>query len=161
MGITVEMVIMVGIPGSGKTTHAKGELPRHVLVSLDIIRRNRQKMHHLAERYGEEVSPQDPSLSVPKRAEYMLASDALLACRDVVIDDTNVTKERRKVHIRLAKKHGARIRAVFFINYGNAMKRNRKRSGRELVPEDVMRRFLKELRRPSAKEGIDVIDVYG
>ena len=155
------MVLMVGIPGSGKTTHARGELSRHVLVSLDIIRRDRQEMHRLAGRYVEEVVPQDPSLSTPKRAEYVLASDALRAGRDVVIDDTNVTRKRREVHIRLGKKHGARIRAVFFINYGHAMKRNRRRTGRELVPEDVMRRFLVELRPPSVNEGIDEIDMYG
>ena len=155
------MVLMVGIPGSGKTTHARRELPRHVLVSLDVIRQDARARRLLINRYEAEVSPRDPSLSGGQRAEYVLASDALRAGRDVVIDDTNVTRKRREVHIRLGKKHGARIRAVFFINYGHAMKRNRRRTGRELVPEDVMRRFLVELRPPSVSEGIDEIDVYG
>ena len=153
----MEMVLMVGIPGCGKSTYARERLAGHLRISRDEMRGDPAEVDRLAWRYRREVHPKNKKPKKVRRAEYILVSDALRSGRDIVIDSTNTTRSKRELNIRLAKEHGARVRAVFFTDHEAAMERNARRIGKERVPDRSMRRILDNLEPPSAGEGIDEI----
>lgn len=156
---------MVGIAGSGKTTYARGALPDHTHMSMDIYRDDTSwpaKRRSLIGRYDRERPiGSTPISSNTKKAECVLVDDALAAGRSVVVDDTNLTREIRRPYVLLARKHGAAIRAVFFSNTRVARHRNSKRVGKDRVPEDAVTGQLAKMERPAKEEGLDSVLVMG
>ena len=153
---------MVGIPGSGKTTLAKAEYSKHTHVSLD---KNKDmpdaERSELIARYKREEALHF-KLSANRMAECVMMHDALAAGRNVVIDNTNVSKKVRRHYVRLAHHHGAGVTAVFFQNTELAYERNAGRAdnpGEMMVPEDVVDRFREDLEPPDESEGFDLIRV--
>ena len=170
---------MVGIAGSGKTTYAGDRFPNHARVSLDVNKRSlpRDKRFRLMDRYelenplclkrqppGMPPNPAGPRYakalsgdqgSGNRKAEYVQMADYLGAGRDVVVDDTNLTRELRWPYVLLARQHGARVRAVFFTNVRTARQRNAKRAGDDRVPEDVVTGQVARMERPAEEEGFD------
>ena len=88
------MVVMVGIPGSGKTTHARARLPGHVYVSMDAVKANESswipERRALIMRYDAERPVRLARMSGNKKAECVLVDDALAAGCSVIVDDTNL-----------------------------------------------------------------------
>ena len=152
---------MVGIAGSGKTTYVRYNLPGHDYVSMDDLQKGGSwpaERRRLVDRYGEERPLSLSKLSSRnKEAECVLVDDALKARRDVVVDDTNLTREIRKPYLQLAQKHRAAIRAVFFSNVRVARRRNSKRTGKDRVPEEAVRGQLTQMERPTKEEGFDSV----
>lgn len=148
---------MVGIQGSGKTTLAKKEFPEHVHISLDKMKGLDEGRGRLLMRYREEVQNHDPNLSNNRRAEYILVRDALQEGRNIVIDNTNVTREIRKRYIDLAHEYGTAVNAIFFQNHLKAQEQNARRP--EPVPKNVLDGFLQDLELPHKDEGIDSIRI--
>ena len=176
-----QVVMLIGIPGCGKTTYAKNTLYDYAHISLDINRMcmdgfTRQK---LMKRYDQEDPlylgiksnniPENPASisndaplstvqdSNSRRVEYIQISDALKSGRNVVIDDTNLTPEVRWPYIRLARLHDASIHAVSFYNSKQAFVWNRKRTGKERVPEKIIHKQYAMLEFPDALEGFDFV----
>lgn len=174
-----EVVIMVGVPGSGKTTYARTKLSGHAHISLDI---NNKTLKHgdrtaLLERYRQEgplnlgrqphgmppnpaggkyrssLSEEQGSLS--RKREYVQMADALGAGKDVVIDDTNLTSTIRWPYILMARQYGAAVTAVYFTNVALALERNRARTGRARVPDHVLHKQYGALEMPRKEEGFD------
>ena len=159
---SMEVVVMVGIPGSGKTTLARKKFPNHTHISLDA---NRGMLwiqrRSLLERYKTEEQAPD-GLSHSRKVEYVMVHDALLNGESVVIDNTNVTAEIRRTYIRLARMCGARILAIYFANTRHAYQRNAGRAakpGEECLEDSVLDKFRDALEPPDASEGFHVIYV--
>lgn len=174
---------MVGIADSGKTTYANDRFQNHAHVSLDINRRGmtRDERLGLMDRYGRENPlglgrqpsnmPPNPagkrhaeSLSGDqgsgnRRAEYIQMADFLEAGRDVVVDDTNLTRELRWPYILLARRHGATVRAVCFTDVRTARMRNARRVGDDRVLEDTVTGQIAKMERPTKEEGFDSVIV--
>lgn len=147
-----EIVLMVGIAGSGKTTLAHSDYAGHVHVSLDDIKADFDRRCELARLYLSR-GHEDAGLSNNRRAEYVLIDDALAAGRSVVVDDTNLTAAIRRGHIEHARAYGAAVRAVFFRDTARAYRQNARRAGGKRVPDPVLGRQSAELRPPAAGEG--------
>ena len=152
---------MVGIAGSGKTTYAAKAFPGHVRVSLDI---NRERLspaerNRLVERYDAERPLGPVQLSNNRKAECVQMDDALREGRDVVVDNTNLTRRIRRPYIALARRHkAARVRAVFFDDFELACARNARRpKGRKRVPGDVVIEQDGMLEPPTEREGFDSV----
>ncbi len=174
-----EVVIMVGVPGSGKTTYVRKELSGHAHISLDINNKTLKRGDRttLLERYQQEEPlnlgqqpygmPPNPagreyrgSLSREqgsrnRKREYMQMADALGAGRDVVIDDTNLTSTIRWPYILMARQYGATVTAVYFTDVALALERNRARTGSDRVPDHILRRQCGMLEMPRMEEGFD------
>lgn len=154
---------MVGVAGSGKTTHVRKALPDHAYVSMDELRKDQMwptKRRNLIERYEQELplGEEHPN-SGNKKAECVLVDDALREGKDTVIDDTNLTQEIRRPYILLARKYDANIRAIFFWDTRVARIRNAKRKGDKKVPSDAITGQIAKMKRPHEVEGFDSVCV--
>ena len=83
---------MVGISGSGKTTLSKLAFPNHVHISLDKLRiiSAPEKVDLLTQH---KHMPCCKELSNERKMECVLLHKYLSEGRNVIIDDTNLTKD--------------------------------------------------------------------
>ncbi len=131
-----EIVVLTGIPGSGKTTLAMRSFSKYNRINLDALKsRNKEKLEICA---------------------------SLGNSRSIIIDNTNMTRQARKRYIEIAKSHGTRIRSIYLnCPLEMALKRNAGRTGRERVPDHVVRFYNRILQVPTIDEGFDSVEVLG
>lgn len=142
------LYLYVGLPGSGKTTHAKllAEEIDGVIVSSDGIR---------AEWYGNEAIQGDPSqifLEVENRCK-----NALGAGRSVIMDATNMNAKKRANFLkRMPECH--KVCVVMAVPFDVCIKRDEERS-RSVGPA-VMEKMRKNFQMPYYNEGWDHIEIF-
>lgn len=135
----LELIVFVGLPGSGKTTYYRAHLAAtHAHVSKDLMPNARRR---------------------DDRQERDIAQ-ALAEGKSVVVDNTNPSREVRAPLIALGRRHGARIVAVYFeTDVRTAIMRNRQREGRARVPDVAIFATKKKLVPPTLEEGFDEVRV--
>lgn len=139
--------VMVGIPGSGKSTYAKKlEANGAVWVSLDVIRDN--QVAKSGTRNEKKVFSE--GLRQMKKA--------LEDGKDVICDSTNVYPEKREKYLKEAKKYNAKC-VAFFINTDKktCLERNSLREGNAKVPAIAIHSLAKKLVPPTIEEGFDEV----
>lgn len=123
----MKFVLMVGIPGSGKSTVAAGLIDQgYVCFNADIIRQ---------ELYGDAKTQGDHQEVFGVMYERM--EEAMCDEKDIVIDNTNVRKYNRRMLIALAKQWGYEVE-IWLVDtpLEECLERNAKRE--RVVPEDVI-----------------------
>jgi predicted kinase len=131
----LEIVIFVGLQASGKSTFFRERFAAtHEHVSKDLLRYNRNR----------------------NRRQAQLIGSALEASSPVVVDNTNPTVEDRRSLILLGRERGARVVGYFFEStVRECVERNRRRAGRDRVPDVAIYATAKRLARPTRAEGFD------
>jgi len=131
----MEVVILIGLPASGKSTFFRERFAgTHDHVSKDLLRNNRR----------------------PQRRQEQLIAQSLASGRSVVVDNTNPSVAVRVPLIAAARQHGAEVVGYFFpTEAGDALRRNRARQGRERVPDVAIFTARKRLEPPTIEEGFD------
>ena len=130
-----ELVIFVGLQASGKSTFfCERFATTHELVSKDLLRNNKNR----------------------NRRQAQLIGAALGAGSSVVVDNTNPTVEDRRPLIELGRGLGARIVGYYFDStVRGCIGRNRRRTGKDRVPDVAIFATAKKLVSPSYSEGFD------
>ena len=137
--------IMVGIPGSGKTTYARRYLAGALRVCLDELRLMLTGVAYDS-RYESAV------VAVGHAALEALLARAREWRQDVLLDATNVTRDRRQVYLKMAERHKVPAVAVYVeCPLATALARDRARSGS--VGDEVVRRYYAQLEPPGTDEG--------
>lgn len=128
----MELVIMIGLQASGKTTFARSRFgTTHRYVSKDLMRNNSKASR-----------------------QRQLIEEALQQGLSVVVDNTNPTIEERKELIDLGRLYNAEIVGYFFaVQLKQCLERNRAREGKARVPDIAIFATLKKLARPAYAEG--------
>jgi predicted kinase len=131
----MDLVIFIGLQASGKSTFFRERLSAtHAHVSKDLFRNNKN----------------------PKRRQTQLIEAALEQGSSVVVDNTNPTLEDRLTLIELGREFGARIIGYYFESeVRRCVGRNRRRTGKERVPDVAIFATAKRLVAPSYSEGFD------
>jgi predicted kinase len=133
-----EVVVMSGLPASGKDAWVAANLRGWPVVSLDDLR----------DELG--VDPKDAQGAVIQAARER-AREHLRAGRSFVWNATNLSRLIRAQCIQLAASYGARIRIVYVEASPSALfRRNRERA--RVVPDAVIEKLLDRWEIPDATE---------
>jgi predicted kinase len=132
-----EVAILVGLPGSGKTTFYRTRLAAtHDHVSKDLM----------------------PNVRRRDARQMALVEAALAAGRSVAVDNTNPARVDRAPLIAAGRARGARVVAYFMLTPVRvALQRNRGREGRQRVPDVAVFSAAKRLQPPAMDEGLDEV----
>lgn len=124
---------MIGIALSGKTTYCKANF-EHEVIQLSYFGNNRKK-------------------------ELNYIEECLKKEKNVVVDDTNLTRKIRKSHIDLAKKYNAQVVGIF-MNTSSGLIEQRRWRRNEQFPMVVINKQLRELETPTKDEGFDRLIIH-
>jgi len=130
-----ELAILIGLPGSGKTSFYGHALARsHVHVSKDLM----------------------PSRRDRQTRQLALIDEALASGRSVAVDNVNAAVADRTALIAIARGHRARI-VGYQLRTAKAecLQRNSNRTGRERIPAVAIHAAAKRLQEPTLGEGFD------
>jgi predicted kinase len=138
--------MMIGLQGSGKSYFAERHAPKNaVIVSPDRIR---QEIFHVV---------YDPMVEEGVWSTfYRQIEDALRENKEVIIDNTNVTREGRATIFRLAKRYDVPVIGYWFqIPIEECLKRNQARE--RVVPEYMIYNMQRMFDEPKLEEGFKEI----
>lgn len=143
----MKIVVLVGLPGSGKSTYLS-QIGAPALSS-DAIRR----------LLADDETDQTINDRVFETLRYLLRQRIALGRRVTYIDATSLTPQERAPYIGIAKSYGADVEAIFFdVSPEACMERNRLRA--RVVPEEAMARMAARLAPPTLAEGFSRIEIY-
>lgn len=128
-----EVIMLVGLPGSGKSTWARAwlrEHPDYVRVNNDAIR-----LQLFGERYNPETE------GAVRAARIHMVRRALAEGRSVVVDNCNITTVAQRETRALAREVGAAVRVVSMLHVPVAECIRRDRLREYPVGANVIRRF--------------------
>jgi predicted kinase len=139
--MTVELVILVGLQGAGKSTLVADRFSEtHEVVSKD---------HWPNARHRE-------------ARQLRVVEELLTNGRSVVVDNTNPGLEERAPLLQLAARLGVPARAIYLdVSLETARGRNSSRLGRALIPDVGLRATALRLVPPTIGEGFVSIEVIG
>ena len=143
------LYLMMGVPGSGKSTYAKNILKDgDIYISRDEIRYSLltdeddyfAKENEVIRTFIENI---DKSLVIEE------------CCGDVYADATHLSpKSRAQVLNQLKNKD--KVSVIYLdIPLNIVLERNAQREGRALVPENIVRRMYNSIILPTKEEGIE------
>ena len=129
----MEAIILVGVPGAGKSTFYRQRFfNTHVRINLDMLK--------------------------TRHREKLLLGACIEARQRFVVDNTNVSIEDRARYIKRARPAGYRIIGYYFeCPLEEALRRNRQRQGKERIPDGGVRHRFNLLEEPSVEEGFDEV----
>jgi predicted kinase len=138
-----EVVLMAGLPGTGKDTYIERHFPTLHIISLDGIR----------ERLGISATENQGKVIEAAHSE---ARALLRKKTPFVWNATSITAEIRSMQISLFEEYGASVRCIYLeTEWEENLRRNRERE--RTVPEKVIERMLERLEIPEAYECESVV----
>jgi predicted kinase len=138
----VKIVITVGLPGSGKSTYLKRR--GWNAISSDEIRR----------LIADDPADQTIHARVFATIRYLIRQRLTVGRPVTNVDATHLTRWERRPYIRLAKRYGCEIEALFFdVPVETCIERNQRRE--RVVPRRVILEMARNLQVPTLEEGFD------
>lgn len=137
-----EIILMSGLPGTGKDTWVQENIPEYPMISLDEIRKEKN------------IKPTDSQGVVIQEAQDR-AKVYLRKHQPFVWNATNITKNIRQKQISLFERYGARVRIVYVEAAWNILlDRNGRRQSE--VPAAAIEKMLGKTVPPMPEEAMAV-----
>ncbi len=140
------IVLMVGLPGSGKSTWLarQGITP----LSSDTVR----------QLLADDMTDQTIHARVFQTLRYLLRHRIMIGRPVSYLDATHLTPDERRPYIRMACRYKCQVEAIFFdVPLDICQERNRARG--RVVPEEAMQMMASKLTPPQLEEGFARITV--
>lgn len=121
-----KIIVMRGLPASGKSTRAK-----KMLDDGNTVRLNKDLLRTML--HADKWTPQNEALTM--KAEKVLALELLNEGVRIVVDDTNLGEKHRQSWVGLAEYAGAKIEYVDLrkVPVQECIKRDRERTDKEPI----------------------------
>lgn len=154
---TCDLILICGIPASGKTHLTQNKYKDRIRLNKDDIR----FAHKRLISYGQKWTQSDFDLELEKifsDYEMELLQYHLQKGYKIVVDGTNVTRARRKPYVDVAKRLSKTIGILFFNSpIELCLKRNQNREN--IIPESIVRKYNNDIELPHISEGFDVVEI--
>ena len=142
----MRIVVLVGLPGSGKSTYL--ERIGTAGLSSDAVRK----------LLADDETDQTIHVRVFQTVRYLLQQRLEIGRPVTYIDATNLTPEERAPYIEIGRAHGCEVEAVFFdVPLSVCLERNAQRH--RVVPADAMTKMAAKLVPPAVEEGFTRVTV--
>jgi predicted kinase len=139
-----EMVMMCGLPGAGKDTWIKNNLPNYPRISLDNLR---------AELGVEPGENQGPVIARARES----AKGLMRKNTSFVLNATSLVEQLRGFWISLASAYHFRTRIVYLeVPLPVLLRRNKERPEAARVPEHIIRKMMTKWEMPDQSEAHSV-----
>lgn len=137
-----EVIMLSGLPGTGKDYFIKNNFQELPMISLDEIRKENK------------ISPTENQGKVANIARDM-AKEYLRNHKPFVWNATNITPQTRESLVNLFELYKAKVRIIYLeTDYNRQMKQNQDRE--DMVPINVIDGMIKKLVPPTAEEAENV-----
>lgn len=150
---SLDVVIICGLPGSGKSFFAANYFKSRNFKRINRveIRKLLHTMINFGDQYDSEIFDEE-SEHLVKHVERKILEDLAFHRNKVLIDNSSVTRASRKTYIDIAK-HLHKTIGVIFLNtpIKVCMQRNRERE--DPIPEQVISKLFANIEEPATSEG--------
>lgn len=147
-----KLIMMMGIPGAGKSTWVRQNFPNITPVSRDAIR-------FALLKEGEEYFAHETEV-FEKFTQQTI--DSLVANEVTIVDATHLTKSSRAKVLNKVRKFADEIEIIWIdVDLVTAFKQNDMRDGRAWVKHGIIRRMFFSLEEPTEDEGFTKITIIG
>ena len=145
----MKLVITIGLPGSGKSTHL-ARLGVNA-ISSDEIRR----------LIVDDPHDQTVHNRVFAAIRYLVRQRIAVGRPETYVDATHLTPWERRPYVKMAERYGCKLEALYFdVPVEVCIERNRQRQ--PMVPQEAIREMARLMIPPTTEEGFTgVIRVRG
>ena len=150
-----EIILLVGLPASGKSTYISKMKGKYVIASNDLYVEKIAKKIKLTYTEAFDKINRDDTIGNTKK-EF---DKAISKGRSVIIDNTNMNKKERSYFMKNTSEDYKRIAIIFKISDSELKKRLEKR-GKEtgkIIPDEVIKKMKSKYEPPTKEEGFDEI----
>ena len=138
----MRIVVLVGLPGSGKSTYLDHVAPSGGGLSSDAVRR----------LLADDETDQSIHVQVFQTLRYLLEQRLAIARTVTYIDATNLTPEERRPYLEIGRKWNCEVEAVF-LDVPLEVCRERNAARPRKVPDEALAKMAAKLVPPSLEEG--------
>lgn len=142
----MKLIITVGLPGSGKSTY---------LANLGVNAISSDEIRRLI---ADNIRDQTMNARIFATIRYLVRQRFAAGRPETYVDATHLQPWERAPYLRLARRFGCELQALFFdVPIEICLVRNQLRE--RVVPEEAIRKMAAGLVPPSVDEGFDSIQI--
>jgi predicted kinase len=147
-----EAIFLIGVPTSGKSTFSNQQkYSKYIRISSDDILQEVAK-----ERQQSYNTVFKANIRFAQIAMMKVLRKAIEDGKNIIIDQTNLTKKNRREKLKLIPPHYKKTAVYFIVDLKTALQRNTQRPGK-VIPPEILERMIKEYELPTLEEGFDTI----